>query len=90
MSKPLEIQLDYNIEIPTYEGLIIEKPTITLIETRDIAHCEMFYCVIFIKNKVFAKDFILPEQPYVNGTWDDETVQNAIENYIKENYADKE
>lgn len=81
--KPLTIELDYNIELPTYEGLIIETPTITLIEGRDIAHAEQFYCVIFIKNRIFARDYITPLFEYVNETWTDEDVVNAIENHLK-------
>ena len=74
-------------ELNTHPGLIINNPTI-----------EIYYVVDYPQHKTFAPTIIfidgdspkirighvMSQQPYVNDTWTDEDVENAINKYLNE------
>lgn len=75
------------IEVTTHNE-ILKDPIVEIGEpTLDNALRQTFVPLIILVDKNdtrrrFAQ--YLPEQPYVNGTWTDEDVKSAIENYLKE------
>jgi hypothetical protein len=78
------------VKLETHKGMELVNPSWKLIKTVDFSERETFQAsILWMQDRHLIVEE-LPEQPYVNGTWDDETVKNAIENYIKENYANKE
>lgn len=61
----------------------LEEFTWEVHSTLDNPNAETFTpTVVFISGKTRIANQ-LPPQPYVNGSWTDEDVSNAIENYIK-------
>ena len=69
--------------VNTHEGLIIENPKIEIFGTFDNLKEKIFKPIIIF---VFGESRIyhdLPEQPYINNTWDDNDVELAIENHLK-------
>jgi hypothetical protein len=78
------------VNLGTHPDLIMIDPKWELNGTFDNPKNETFQPSIIWLWHGSRINELLPEQPYVNGTWDDENVNNAIENYIKDNYADKE
>jgi len=69
--------------VNTHEGVVIDNPTIEIVGTFDDPINETFKpSIIFVfgENRIYHE---LPSQPYVNGTWNDEDVENAIENHLK-------
>lgn len=71
----------------THKGVIIENPTYEILpETVDNHIKETFSPAIIVgseKSNNIAIYHRLPPQPYVNGTWGDEDVVNAVENHLK-------
>lgn len=73
------------IEIATHNEILID-PIIELDKTIDNPKNKTFQpVVILIDSENTRRRFgqFLPEQPYINDTWTDEDVQNAIDNYIQ-------
>lgn len=72
-------------ELETHIGVIIVDPKIEINEgTRDYYKTEEFQpsiTFIFGDSRVFHQ---MPKQPYVNGTWSDKTVEDAVEAYLKD------
>lgn len=72
------------IEVTTHNEILTD-PIIELERTIDDAKKETFMpLIIIIDRDNLERRFgqYLPAQPYVNGTWTDEDVENAIANYI--------
>lgn len=73
------------IEVTTHNE-ILEDPIVEIGRTIDDAKAKIFIpMVIFVDPKDERRRFAnyLPAQPYVNDTWEDSDVQNAIDNYLK-------
>jgi len=71
------------IEIPNYEGLLIEDFEVILYKIVDYPIMNKFQPIIIIKSKniniMHECDFF----DYVNNTWTNEDVDNALDNYLK-------
>jgi hypothetical protein len=73
------------IEVITHNE-ILEDPIVELEKTIDIPKNETFIpCIVLVDKDNPKRRFAqyLPEQPYINGTWTDEDVQNAIDQHLK-------
>lgn len=73
------------IEVHTHNEILID-PIIELERTIDDAKNKTFQPVIVLidkDNPIRRFGQFLPEQPYINDSWTDEDVQNAISEYIK-------
>jgi hypothetical protein len=67
-------------------NITLEDPIVELDYTVDNPKNETFMPVIVLVDKINPAIRIgheLPPQPYVEGTWTDEDVENAIQEYIK-------
>ncbi len=74
------------IEVTTHNEILTD-PIIELERTIDNPKTKTFQPVIILidkDNPTRRFGQFLPEQPYINDTWTDKDVLNAIENYIKE------
>ena len=70
------------MELDTHPGLIITDPQITVVETTDFPLEGMFQPRVLLEGDNYKISHTLPKQPYVNGTWTDNTVNNAVTNYL--------
>jgi hypothetical protein len=73
------------IEVTTHNE-ILEDPIVELDKTIDMPKNETFIpCIVLVDKDDSRRRFAqyLPEQPYINGTWTDEDVQIAVDNYLK-------
>jgi len=69
--------------VNTHQGVVIDNPTIEIVGTFDNPINETFTTsIIFVfgESRIFHE---MPPQPYVNGTWNDEDVDKAIEKHLK-------
>ena len=74
------------IEITTHNEILID-PIVELEKTIDNPKNKTFQPVIILidkDNSLRRFGQFLPEQPYINGTWIDEDVENAINQYLNE------
>lgn len=78
------IPIENTFEVDTHPGVTIVNPEIELVTTVDIARDEVFQPTVIIHAENIKIYHVLPLQPYVNGTWEDEDVQAAIINYFTE------
>jgi hypothetical protein len=70
-------------ELDTHPGLIIENPEVILVSTLDLPVEQKFQpSVIFIVEPNINIFHQLPMFDYVDGSWDDEDVQAAINSYL--------
>lgn len=74
------------IEISTHNEILV-NPIIELDRTVDNPKNQTFTPVIIIidandQRRRFGQ--FLPEQPYINGTWTDDDVENAISQHLKQ------
>lgn len=76
-------------ELDTHKGVILVNPTIELIGTFDNPIDETFTPTIVFVDVNIRIGHSLPAQPYINDTWTDEDVQNAIDNYLASINLDK-
>lgn len=73
------------IEVATHNEILID-PIIELEKTIDNPKNKTFQPVIVLVDKdnpIRRFGQFLHEQPYINDTWTDEDVQNAINDYLK-------
>lgn len=71
--------------INTHEGVDLTGEKWTLVKTIDHSDSQTFTpCIIFNESERTNIYYELPPQPYVNDTWNDEDVQVAILNHIKQ------
>lgn len=73
------------IEVSTHNEVLID-PIIELERTIDNPKNKTFQPVIILvdsENPRRRFGQFLPEQPYINDTWTDEDVQNAIDTHIR-------
>lgn len=71
--------------IATHDETLID-PIVELDKTIDYSSRKVFVPVVILidtENERRRFGQFLPEQPYVNDSWTDEDVQNAISEYIK-------
>lgn len=71
--------------ISTHDETLI-NPIVELDKTIDYSSRKVFVPVVILidtENERRRFGQFLPEQPYVNDSWTDEDVQNAISEYIK-------
>lgn len=73
------------IEVLTHSE-ILEDPIVEIDKTIDNPKNLTFTpCIVLIDSNDQKRRFAqyLPEQPYVNGSWTDQDVQQSVENYLK-------
>lgn len=72
------------IELDSHPGVVMIDPTIEIVGTYDDPINETFTPrIIFHAGKNVNIGHDLPPQLYVNGTWTDADVENALTNYIR-------
>ena len=69
--------------VPLHPGLLIVEPTVEVISTIDWPQDESFQPAIILRTAYCEIYHELPAQPYVNGTWSDEDVYNAIAAHLE-------
>jgi hypothetical protein len=66
-------------ELPTHVGVILEDPEIIVASTLDLPTEEKFQpAIIVVVEPNIRLHYELPKQPYVNGSWMDSDVLDAI------------
>ena len=71
-------------ELETHPGVIMIDPTITIVRTIDDPIKQTFEPHLLFTDGDRIKIYhVMPEQPYVNGTWLDNTVSKSVETYLK-------
>lgn len=78
------IPIENTFEVDTHPGVTIVNPEIEIVQTIDKAQDKVFIPCVIIHAPNIKIYHILPPQPYVNGTWEDEDVQAAIINYFNQ------
>ena len=78
------IPINNTFEVDTHPGVTIINPEIEVIQTIDKPQDKVFIPCVIIHAENIKIYHILPPQPYVNGTWEDEDVQVSIINYFTE------
>jgi hypothetical protein len=71
------------IELPLYQGLIIDNFTYEVSRTIDFSKDQKFMPVILITAKNINIMHECDMFDYINNTWTDKDVENAIESYLK-------
>lgn len=78
------------IQLDTHEGLIIENPTIEILEgTKDFHLQEKFQPSVRLhladnKSKIFHQCPMFPYSPNIENGWDDAYVKECIDKYFEE------
>lgn len=70
------------IRLETHDNIILIDPTITVHHTIDDPINETFTTTLRIVHANYDVLHNMPAYPYVNGTWQDSDVQNAINDYL--------
>lgn len=68
--------------IATHQDRTFIDPTITVVETVDHPLAETFTPRVIISDSTGEYSHTLPAQPYVNGTWTDADVEQAVHDYF--------
>jgi hypothetical protein len=76
------IPIKNTFEVETHPGVTIVNPDIELVTTVDVSRWETFQPTVIIHAENIKIYHVLPPQPYVNGTWEDDDVNNAITTYF--------
>ena len=71
-------------ELETHLGVTLIDPKIEVVKTLDDPINETFQPhLLFTDGERIRIYHVMPEQPYVNGTWSDNTVSKSVETYLK-------
>ena len=72
------------IRLESHPGVDLINPKIERLGTFD-DHIKKTFTptIVFVVEPNIRIAHNMPAQPYVNGTWEDEDVENAIQEYIK-------
>lgn len=76
------IPINNTFEVDTHPGVTIVNPEIEVIQTIDKPQDKVFIPHVIIHAPNINIYHILPPQPYVNGTWEDENVISAVTIYF--------
>ena len=77
------IPINNTFEVDTHPGVTIVNPEIEIIQTIDKAQDKVFVPCVIIHAENINIYHELPPQQYVNGTWEDEDVINAVTIYFQ-------
>jgi len=69
-------------EVETHLGVTIVNPEVKVVQTIDKQDIEVFIPHVRIISEGIDIYHELPSQPYVNGTWEDKDVENAVVDYF--------